>query len=75
MKTVGERQMSKSANLSVRLYAVLEAVELPAGIAHLAARLSDVYRDAFSLEKKDKGGRINCILIRAGHFRYFLIFH
>ena len=35
---------------AVRLYAVLQAVQLPAGVAHLDSGLADVDADAFSLE-------------------------
>ena len=39
-----------SAHLAVRLDAVLEAVELPARVADLAARLADVDGDALALQ-------------------------
>ena len=38
------------AHLAVRLDAVLEAVELPARVADLAARLADVDGDALALQ-------------------------
>ena len=38
-------------NFAVRLDAVLEAVELPAGVAHLDTGLADVDGDAFALEE------------------------
>ena len=40
--------------LPIGLYAVLEAVELPAGVAHLDTRLTHVNTDAFSLETREK---------------------
>ena len=39
--------------MAVGLDAVLEAVELPAGVADLAAGLADVDRDALALEKEE----------------------
>ena len=41
-------------HLSVGLDAVLEAVELPAGVAHLAARLAHVHGDAFALREETR---------------------
>jgi len=38
-------------HLTVRLDAVLEAVKLPAGVAHLDSGLSDVDGDALTLRK------------------------
>lgn len=38
---------------AVRLDAVLEAVEFPAGVAHLDAGLADVHADAFPLQRKE----------------------
>ena len=41
-------------HLAIRLDAVLEAGELPAGIAHLATGLADMDGDALTLKKKKK---------------------
>ncbi len=41
-------------HLAVGLDAMFQAVELPAGIAHLAASLANVDGDAFTLGKKRK---------------------
>merc|ERR1712123_59592 len=48
-------------HLPVRLYPVLQAVQLPAGVAHLHSRLSYVDRDAFS-------HLIFCYLIPASNY-------
>jgi len=40
-------------HLAIRLDAVLQAVELPAGIANLAASLANVDRDALTLQRRD----------------------
>ena len=39
-------------HLTVGLDAVLEAIQLPAGVAHLETALADVYGDAFTLKRK-----------------------
>ena len=39
-----------AGHLTVRLDAVLQAVQLPAGIAHLDTGLTNMDRDAFPLE-------------------------
>ena len=39
-----------TGHLTIRLDAVLQAVQLPAGIAHLDSGLADVDRDALTLE-------------------------
>jgi len=41
-------------HLTVRLDAVLQAVELPAGIAHLDSGLADMHRDTLTLWRRDK---------------------
>ena len=41
-----------SAHLAIRLDAVLEAVQLPAGIAHLNSSLTHVYIDNLTLKRK-----------------------
>ena len=42
-------------HLAIRLDAVLEAIKLPAGIANLAASLSNVDGDALTLQSLSKG--------------------
>ena len=42
-------------HLAIGLDAVLEAIKLPAGIANLAASLSDVDGDALTLQSKRSG--------------------
>lgn len=42
-------------HLAVRLDTMFQAVELPAGIAHLDTSLAHVDRDAFTLKEKERG--------------------
>ena len=59
-----------AGHLSVRLDAVLQTVELPAGIAHLYASLADMYWDTLPLQTKDKNEYI--ILSWIGPLKYQL---
>ena len=43
-----------TGHLTIRLDAVLQAVQLPAGIAHLDSGLADMDRDTFTLEGKKR---------------------
>ena len=50
-------------HLTIRLDAVLQAVQLPASITDLDAGLSDVDRDAFTLEKTSMENKISIVLV------------
>ena len=43
-------------HLSIGLYSVFEAVELPTGVAHLATGLADMDGNALTLEREEENG-------------------